>query len=93
MSFAPRKKSRSKILGLSETIVLPNVLTDDIASYDLKAAVVHLGNTPNGGHYLTYIKDDDGSYWCANDASATEISDATFFKNCKEGNLFLFKRQ
>ena len=94
VSYTPRRKSRSRILGLRETIVLPNVLTDDSASYDLKAAVVHLGDTPNAGHYLTYIKHDDGSYWCANDGSATKISDAdTFFENCGHGNLFLFKRR
>lgn len=93
VSYTPRRKSRSRILGLRETIVLPNVLTNDIASYDLKAAVVHLGRTPTSGHYLTYIKHDDGSYWCANDGSATKISDAMFFENCGHGNLFLFKRQ
>lgn len=43
-------------------------------SYKLSAIVEHRGTTPRGGHYVCYMEDEKGNWWCCNDSRVTPIS-------------------
>jgi ubiquitin C-terminal hydrolase len=40
-------------------------------TYELRALLVHRGDTLEGGHYTTFVKEDGSSWWWVSDAAAT----------------------
>jgi ubiquitin C-terminal hydrolase len=46
------------------------------AKYNLKAFIMHLGDTQKSGHYIAYIKGKEGVWYECNDSSVSEISES-----------------
>ena len=55
---------------------------------DLKRAIIHLGSSMNGGHYIAVVKATDGHYYEIND-SRRKINHIEAYWNEHEGNILL----
>ena len=47
----------------------------------LQSAVIHMGNTKDGGHYVTLVRSNEGSWMLFNDTRSTVYSSLTEFLN------------
>jgi hypothetical protein len=80
-------------INISNKLVLPNnfVRTGETAAYDCDAFTVHLGGTPNEGHYVSYVK-RNGKWWYCSDTTVYEVSKDKVLRAMKEGYLFHFSK-
>lgn len=60
------------------------------AKFKLKGYIEHIGESINGGHYVSYVE-IDGKYYLCNDANIKEISEDEFYGNVK-AYLIFFER-
>ena len=62
------------------------------------ANISHIGNTINGGHYVTYSKSEQGQWWVLSDVNCRKVeftetnnpSNYILLLNIKDGNIFTF---
>jgi len=75
----------------SEILQIPTKEGGTVA-YVLSSCAIHAG-TLEGGHYYTYIRDENGQWMKYNDASVTLVSTAEAEQDIlKNGYLFFYKR-
>ncbi|GFH22714.1 ubiquitin carboxyl-terminal hydrolase, partial [Haematococcus lacustris] len=60
------------------------------AHYVLQGLVVHQGGSLHSGHYLAYVRDGTGRFWCANDATVTASTAAEVLQ--QQAYLLFFSR-
>jgi hypothetical protein len=57
-----------------DPIHLKNIKSEDV-KYEVTAFIQHIGTTPYGGHYVTYIKEQCGRWFSYNDREITCVED------------------
>ena len=62
------------------------------STYDLKTFVVQLGESPNGGHYISCRKEADGWYYF-NDKTANKITESAAFRIAKHASMAFYEKR
>jgi hypothetical protein len=60
--------------------------------YSLKSFTTHLGNTPHGGHYITYRRQEDG-WICCNDSRVSVVSEEQVKAASRDAYTLFFEKQ
>lgn len=55
-------------MALEETVTLEK---ERGGEFRLKSAIQHFGGTDEQGHYISFIKDNTGQWWKADDSNVT----------------------
>jgi len=61
-------------------------------TYSLSTFLVHLGSSPNSGHYVSYRKEKDGWYYFNDGATPKKLIDAEVEKAAKDAFLVFYQR-
>ena len=59
----------------TKKINTPMPIPEEKEATDLKRAIIHLGSSMNGGHYISVVKASDGNYYEINDHRQRKIND------------------
>lgn len=88
-----------EISQVPETFQLPAecLNSDQKAFYKLRSVIHHLGDSPDSGHYVAYVRKIDPqtqqSYFIeANDSAITPIDQATMLKMAAQGYILIYDK-
>ena len=95
INFARFKEDRTKLTNPIEfpeelDARLLNVQGSPSGSYELSSFIVHLGSSPNGGHYIAYRKVQDRWMKC-NDGRVSYISKEEMLRAAKDSYICFYR--
>ncbi len=76
------------------TLVIPTALTPDgsAVNYRLSSFIVHSGESPGGGHYVTYSRRGD-DWYLGDDAAVSKVTTAEVGEKVKEAYILTYEKQ
>ncbi len=62
------------------------------ANYECDGFIIHYGGESGGGHYVSYIKKPDNTWWACNDRTVRPITDQAAHRLMNQGYIYHFRK-
>lgn len=76
----------------NKTIEARHCQDGQAANYECDGFIVQFGNTLNNGHYVTYVKRPDGTWWACNDRRARQITPEYAQQLMNQGYIYHYRK-
>ena len=67
-------------------------IPDKYKNYQLSSFVVHLGQSINSGHYISYCKDYEGTWYCTSDNSINIVNEKDALQNAGKAYILFYSK-